>query len=91
MLRASHVKPWSKSDDREKIDGFNGLLLAPHVDHLFDKGYITFEPKGEMVVSPNLNTEILNRWKIPQILNVGSFSSEQSEYLRFHHQSVFLS
>jgi hypothetical protein len=90
MLRASHVKPWSKSDDREKIDGFNGLLLAPHVDHLFDKGYITFEPKGEMVLSPNLNTEILDRWSIPQVLNVGSFSSEQSEYLNYHQQSVFL-
>ena len=90
MLRASHVKPWSKSDDREKIDGFNGLLLAPHVDHLFDKGYITFESKGEMVLSPNLNTEILDRWNIPQVLNVGSFSSEQSEYLNYHQESVFV-
>ncbi len=89
MLRASHVKPWSKSDDREKIDGFNGLLLAPHVDHLFDKGYITFESKGEMVLSPNLNTEILDRWSIPQVLNVGSFSSEQTEYLNYHQDSVF--
>ena len=90
MLRASHVKPWSKSDDREKIDGFNGLLLAPHVDHLFDKGHITFESKGAMVLSPILDTEILDRWGIPQVLNVGSFSSEQSEYLNYHQDSVFL-
>ena len=90
MLRASHVKPWSKSDDREKIDGFNGLLLAPHVDHLFDKGHITFESKGAMVLSPILDTEILDRWGIPQVLNVGSFSSEQSEYLIYHQDSVFL-
>jgi len=90
MLRASHVKPWSVSDDHEKIDGFNGLLLAPHVDHLFDKGYITFESKGEMVISPNLNVEILKKWSIPEILNVGSFSSEQSEYLDYHNGSVFL-
>ena len=90
MLRASHVKPWSVSDDHEKIDGFNGLLLAPHVDHLFDKGYITFESKGEMVISPNLNVEILKRWSIPQILNVGSFSSEQSEYLNYHQENVFV-
>jgi hypothetical protein len=85
------VKPWSVSDDHEKIDGFNGLLLAPHVDHLFDKGYITFESKGEMVISPNLNVEILKKWSIPQVLNVGSFSSEQSEYLGYHHQEVFSS
>jgi hypothetical protein len=89
MLRASHVKPWSVSDDHEKIDGFNGLLLAPHVDHLFDKGYITFESKGEMVISPNLAVEILKKWSIPEILNVGSFSSEQSEYLNYHQENVF--
>jgi putative restriction endonuclease len=89
-LRASHIKPWSKSNDLEKLSGFNGLLLAPHVDHLFDKGFITFQSKGEMVLSPNLNTEILDKWSIPQVLNVGSFTSEQSEYLNYHQESVFL-
>ncbi|MGB9332880.1 MAG: HNH endonuclease signature motif containing protein, partial [Steroidobacteraceae bacterium] len=38
-LRASHIKPWKVSDDREKIDGFNGLLLSPHIAHLFDRGH----------------------------------------------------
>ncbi len=90
MLRASHVKPWSVSDDQEKIDGFNGLLLAPHVDHLFDKGYITFEKMGEMVISPSLNVDVLNKWSIPQVLNVGSFSTEQGEYLSYHQESVFV-
>jgi predicted restriction endonuclease len=90
MLRASHVKPWSVSDDQEKIDGFNGLLLAPHVDHLFDKGYITFESKGELVLSPNLNIEILDRWSIPKVLNVGSFSAEQAVYLNYHQEKVFV-
>ena len=37
-LRASHIKPWAASDNDEKLDGFNGLLLSPHVDHLFDRG-----------------------------------------------------
>jgi hypothetical protein len=36
-LRASHIKPWSVSDNDEKLDGYNGLLLSPHVDHLFDR------------------------------------------------------
>ncbi|MEI7785143.1 MAG: HNH endonuclease signature motif containing protein [Betaproteobacteria bacterium] len=38
FLRASHIKPWVDSDNRERLDGHNGLLLSPHVDHLFDKG-----------------------------------------------------
>ncbi len=45
-LRASHIKPWKDSDDHEKIDGANGLLLAPHVDHLFDRGLISFSGEG---------------------------------------------
>jgi hypothetical protein len=35
-LIASHIKPWRSSSDTEKLDGYNGLLLAPHVDKLFD-------------------------------------------------------
>jgi predicted restriction endonuclease len=42
-LRASHIKPWVKSTDEEKLSGCNGLLLAPHIDHLFDEGWISFE------------------------------------------------
>jgi HNH endonuclease len=48
-LRASHIKPWKDSDDREKIDGANGLLLAPHVDHLFDRGFISFSGEGSLL------------------------------------------
>jgi putative restriction endonuclease len=40
LLRASHIKPWAKCDsDNERLDVFNGLLLAPHVDALFDGGF----------------------------------------------------
>ena len=35
-LRASHIKPWRKSTDKEKLDGNNGLMLSPHIDMLFD-------------------------------------------------------
>ena len=89
MLKASHIKPWSKSNDREKIDGFNGLLLAPHIDHLFDGGFITFERQGSMLISPSLDLSVLERWKIPRDINVGGFVDKQVEYLEFHHDKVF--
>ena len=41
-LQASHIKPWRDATDAERLDGANGLLLSPHIDHLFDEGYITF-------------------------------------------------
>ncbi len=40
-LRASHSKPWRDSDNAERLDGENGLLLTPSIDHLFDRGFIS--------------------------------------------------
>ena len=88
-LRASHIKPWSKSDDKEKISGYNGLLLAPHVDHLFDRGFITFDPIGNLLVSSKLQKEVLSRWRIEEDINVGSFLDQQVDFLDYHSSKVF--
>ncbi|WP_311946969.1 HNH endonuclease [Halomonas piscis] len=45
-LKASHIKPWRDSSNSERLDGNNGLLLTPHIDHLFDQGYISFSDNG---------------------------------------------
>ena len=89
-LIASHIKPWSKSDDAEKISGFNGLLLAPHIDHLFDKGFISFEGNGNLLLSKQLDKSILDRWSIDKSINVGSFRSEQQEFLEYHRNVVLI-
>jgi hypothetical protein len=91
MLRASHIKPWKDSTDSEKIDGFNGLLLSPHVDHLFDKGYISFEKQGGIILSPQLEGDVLSKWRIDPTSNVGTFSSDQANYLEYHQEHVFKS
>ena len=46
-LVASHSKPWRDSSNEERLDGENGLLLTPSVDHLFDRRFIGFEDSGE--------------------------------------------
>lgn len=89
-LRASHIKPWRDSTDREKLDGFNGLLLSPHVDHLFDRGFISFEDGGRVVVSPKLPPIVLERWSIDPARSVGTFCSEQRAYLNYHRAHVLL-
>lgn len=48
-LTASHIKPWRDATDTERLNGANGLLLSPHIDHLFDEGYITFSNDQELV------------------------------------------
>ena len=45
-LIASHCKPWRDSNNEERLDGENGLLLTPSIDHLFDRGFIGFEGNG---------------------------------------------
>jgi putative restriction endonuclease len=36
-LLASHCKPWRDSSNEERLNGENGLLLTPSIDHLFDR------------------------------------------------------
>jgi hypothetical protein len=83
-LIASHIKPWRDATDREKLDGFNGLLLSPHVDHLFDRRYISFSNDGRILVSPTLAPRVLSQWSIDIDQNVGTFTREQSIYLEYH-------
>jgi len=89
LLVASHIKPWKDSTDKEKLDGCNGLLLSPHVDSLFDKGLISFKDNGDLLISDLLDRETLLRWGLGQVTNVGSFSSEQTQYLKYHREFVF--
>jgi hypothetical protein len=51
-LRASHCKPWRDSSNQDRLNGENGLLLTPTIDHLFDRGFISFENSGKLIVSP---------------------------------------
>lgn len=88
-LRASHIKPWKDCNDEEKLNGCNGLLLSPHVDHLFDKGFLSFSDDGTLLLSTSLDLSILERWAIRKDMNVGKFSAEQSSFLDYHRQMVF--
>lgn len=88
-LRASHIKPWKDSTDEEKLNGCNGLLLAPHIDHLFDKGQISFSDNGDLLVSPKLDRSVLAKWGISEAMNVGPFNTHQSVFLEYHRRSVF--
>lgn len=91
-LRASHCKPWRDSDNPERLDGENGLLLTPSIDHLFDRGFIGFEPNGDLIVSPVADRDALRRMGIDASRppNVGAFSSGQKQYLDFHRENVLL-
>jgi len=89
-LIASHVQPWRDSNNEERLDGENGLLLTPTVDHLFDKGFISFEDSGQLIVSPVADQKSLKRMGVDpgSRVNVGAFSQGQRRYLNFHRENV---
>lgn len=91
-LRASHILPWRDCSTNEtRLDGENGLLLTPSVDHLFDRGFISFENDGRLLVSPVAHSESLRKMGIPDAgFRTGSLTAGQRSYLERHRDEVFL-
>lgn len=88
-LRASHIKPWRLSTTYEKLDGNNGLLLSPHIDHLFDQGFISFADDGALLISPKADVDTLILWSIEPEGSFGPFRADQLTYLEFHREVIF--
>jgi len=88
-LRASHIKPWRLCDDRERLDGFNGLLLSPHIAHLFLRGHISFADDGRLMISRHLNRSVVKAWGLDAPRPLQGFRAEQCAYLEFHRRNVF--
>lgn len=91
FLIASHIKPWRSATNQERLDGENGLLLSPNVDHLFDRSFISFQDTGVLLVSPAIDPDTLQRLGIPaEEHNGGPFTQNQKHYLIYHRREVFL-
>lgn len=91
-LIASHCKPWRDATNEERLNGENGLLLTPSIDHLFDRGFIGFEDNGTLIISPVADRPSLKKMgiEIEKTVNVGSFTSGQKNFLDFHRNAVLL-
>lgn len=91
-LIASHCKPWRDATNEERLDGENGLLLTPSIDHLFDRGFIGFENNGDLIISPVAHCPSLERMGVEtrKVINVGTFTQRQKVFLEFHRESVLL-
>ena len=90
LLIASHIKPWSKCDNNaERLDGNNGLLLSPHIDKLFDRGWITFTDAGDLLCAELSIEQALQQWGVELPLNVGLFDPKQAAYLAYHRDEIF--
>lgn len=90
LLRASHIKPWAKcASDNERLDVFNGLLLAPHLDALFDGGWISFSDQGGMLVSKQLSAAARAQLGIDTSWSIDGLKSAHMGYLAHHRELEF--
>lgn len=90
LLRASHIKPWADCiSDAERLDVFNGLLLAPHLDALFDGGWVTFLNSGQIRISDELDTASRVRLGISGAEVILGLTERHQAYLAWHHEHCF--
>lgn len=83
VLRASHIKPWRESDNRERLDPNNGLLLAANIDALFDRHLITFDDEGRIVVCSTVKPRSFGKIGIPHNARV-KLSQSNRAYMQWH-------
>lgn len=90
LLRASHIKPWADCEtDAARLDVYNGILLAPHLDAAFDCGFITMTDDGSIVVSDALNNSARAMLGLDQPLRVRGLADGHRGYLPWHRERVF--
>jgi predicted restriction endonuclease len=90
LLRASHIKPWADcTTDAERLDVFNGLLLAPHLDAVFDGGFMTIDADGGVRVSEKLKAEDARVLGLGTSLRVEGLAEGHQRYLAWHRDRLF--
>ncbi|MDH5571473.1 MAG: HNH endonuclease [Gammaproteobacteria bacterium] len=86
FLVASHIKPWKDSNHEQRLDAYNGLLLLPNLDKVFDLGFISFEDSGKIKISSYLEElDILGVRPDMQI----KLQDQHQEYIQYHRDVVF--
>lgn len=88
LLIASHIKPWAESEPKEKLDVDNGFLMCPNHDKLFDKGYITFDDDGKIIISGILTENDKVFLNIDSRMHI-KLTESNKKYLKFHQENIF--
>jgi len=90
ILIASHIKPWSKSDEKEKIDPYNGFMFTPTFDYLFDRGYLSFSDEKRTMLSPFLSKMTYSKLGISDNKLITHLPIDKREkYLEYHRKEIF--
>ncbi len=86
ILIASHIVPWAKSKDAERLDINNGILLSPTYDALFDKHLISFDHQGNILLSEKIETSAYEKIGVSGNEKIQNLSQYNFEYLDRHRE-----
>lgn len=89
LLVASHIKPYAVSSKKEQSDPNNGIMLSPLYDKLFDKGFISFDEHGDILISEWLSPQNRNRIAFDYSPEDLRLNEQRKEYLEYHRENVF--
>lgn len=90
FLIASHIKPWAESEPKEKLDVNNGFLMCPNHDKLFDKGYITFDDDGKIIISDRLTENDRVFLNVDNKMHIElTLTDDNKMYLKYHRENIF--
>lgn len=92
LLIASHIKPWKDSNNQERLDPNNGILLTPTFDKLFDKFLITFNDNGNIIWSSNrLDQDTKNKLieSHPNLTRLSIVIDDNNRTYIDYHRAVF--
>jgi hypothetical protein len=89
LLVASHAKPWADCDPAERLDPYNGILLAVHLDRLFDKGWMTFDAVGAIVLSSQISSALASQLLQGAAGTCLTLHPRHQPYLAWHREQVF--
>lgn len=90
LLVASHIKPWKDATNEERLDEYNGLLLLPNYDKLFDSGYISFDQDGKIVISSKLSDEQKKILGLSDDIKLRKIDDKHKKYLDYHLNNCFV-
>ena len=89
ILISSHIVPWSKSNDKERLDVGNGILLSPNIDSLFDRHLISFEDTGEVIISKDIKQKDLKILGINKEMKLKKVFDDMKPYLSKHRKTFY--
>lgn len=89
LLIASHIKPWAKSTVFERTDPFNGFMLTPTFDFLFDRGFLSFTDDKKSLLSPFLSKMTYSKIGVSEGKTFNHLPTEGREkYLEYHRNEI---